>query len=94
MYPPQKPVINNHLSGPLSMLFFSSQLMKTPIKKQPTTLVKKVANGKVEAKYLLVKTAVKYLKILPAAPPKPTYKIVFTRSFFGKCRFFKIYFQL
>ena len=44
--PPQNPVTNNHFKLLFAKLFFSKIPIKNPIKKQPTTLVIKVANGK------------------------------------------------
>ena len=52
--PPQNPVINKYFNAEEDKLYFSRIPTNNPIKKQPKTLVTKVAKGKLFAQYLLM----------------------------------------
>lgn len=51
--------------------------MKRPMSKQPTTLVAKVASGKLPVWYLDTMTVVRKRNMLPTAPPSPTMRNCF-----------------
>lgn len=71
--PPKRPAVKNDLRFGFDVI--KGRVRNIPIKKEPITFTKRVANGKNSSVgNLLIKIPVRARKMAPKKPPKPTHK--------------------
>lgn len=71
VYPPHIPVIRNNRHSRLNQAYREAIPYSNPMRKHPEILTRKVPSGKVMVTYLPTKTVIRYLQMLPMAPPDP-----------------------
>ena len=71
VYPPQNPVMKNHLILEFTKSFFSNKAIAIPIKKQPRILMNRIPRGYSAGIYLIKNSLIKYLVMDPSDPPMP-----------------------